>query len=364
MNKLLESYVIQESEDIYKAHWMLHRNGRLLIVVNNGIFQGVVSWKEIKKTYENPNLSLSEICNRESFFIYEDEDIYDRATVIMAHHYLSVGDIPIVSRGGALKGMISREQVFWKEFYEKGKLPRMNYAYCIYNAACEAKALGYEAISVIEFGVAGGNGLVNCEFHSREIERLLGVRIDIYGFDSAEGLPEENEGYKDMIHLWPNGSYKMERSKLESRLTKAKLVIGQIQETTKSFFDVCSPTPIGVMLIDVDRYSSTIPILEMVKGDDKNYLPRVQMYFDDIFSEYESQGESMAIREFNRNNSEHFYISPEGTLPREIMGYRANIKTLHRYKHKKYNDYVPIMNGWEFPRDNLELKLRDNQFGY
>jgi hypothetical protein len=35
-------------------------------------------------------------------------------------------------------------------------VPRAHYGYCIYHAALQALALGYPAISVLEFGVAAG----------------------------------------------------------------------------------------------------------------------------------------------------------------------------------------------------------------
>ena len=40
---------------------------------------------------------------------------------------------------------------------------RPQYAYCIIEAAKMAKDMGLEKFSIIEFGVAGGNGLVNIE---------------------------------------------------------------------------------------------------------------------------------------------------------------------------------------------------------
>ena len=42
---------------------------------------------------------------------------------------------------------------------------RPQYAYCIIEAAKMAKDMGLEKISIIEFGVAGGNGLINIEHH-------------------------------------------------------------------------------------------------------------------------------------------------------------------------------------------------------
>ena len=42
------------------------------------------------------------------------------------------------------------------------------YGYSIFQAAKMAKSLGYERISIIEFGVAEGKGLVNIERHIEE----------------------------------------------------------------------------------------------------------------------------------------------------------------------------------------------------
>ncbi|MDP1671954.1 MAG: hypothetical protein Q8L65_02425, partial [Burkholderiales bacterium] len=40
---------------------------------------------------------------------------------------------------------------------ELDAVQRPQYGFCMYNAAVLAKALGHRKISVIEFGVAGGN---------------------------------------------------------------------------------------------------------------------------------------------------------------------------------------------------------------
>ena len=53
----------------------------------------------------------------------------------------------------------------YEQRLEIGALDRMHYGYCVYNAAILAKKLGYQRISVLEFGVAGGKGLVNLEYH-------------------------------------------------------------------------------------------------------------------------------------------------------------------------------------------------------
>src|SRR5215831_11062434 len=65
-------------------------------------------------------------------------------------------------------------------------IERPAYYYCVYQGALLAKRLGHDSISVIEFGVAGGNGLLNLEMHAEKINEELGIKIEIYGFDTEE----------------------------------------------------------------------------------------------------------------------------------------------------------------------------------
>ena len=54
-------------------------------------------------------------------------------------------------------------------------LKRMQYAYICFNAAKLGKKLGYKKISVIEYGVAGGQGLLILEKYIKEIEKYFQV---------------------------------------------------------------------------------------------------------------------------------------------------------------------------------------------
>jgi hypothetical protein len=87
-------------------------------------------------------------------------------------------------------------------------LERPHYGYCVYNAALLARRLGHKRISILEFGVAGGDGLVSLESHAAEIARLFRVEIEIYGFDSGHGLPEPVD-YRDLPYHWKKGFYGM-----------------------------------------------------------------------------------------------------------------------------------------------------------
>jgi len=51
------------------------------------------------------------------------------------------------------------------------------YGWCLYNAAAEAKALGYKAVTAVEMGVAGGNGLVCLCKHRVEIQKSLALKL-------------------------------------------------------------------------------------------------------------------------------------------------------------------------------------------
>ena len=177
------------------------------------------------------------------------------------------------------------------------------YGYCVYYAAFFAKKLGFDKISVIEFGVAGGSGLLNLEYHAKQVEKEIGLKIEVYGFDNGEGLPEPLD-HRDYPYFWKKGDFKLDRLSLESKLQNAKLVIGDVKDTIPEFFDKYSPAPIAAMMMDLDFYSSTVEALKILEHEHEKYLPRIFCYFDDLFgTEFEVYnefaGEWLAIKEFN-----------------------------------------------------------------
>ena len=98
------------------------------------------------------------------------------------------------------------------------------YARGIYEAACLAQSLKEPAISVIEFGVAQGNGLVAMEKLASEIGKHLGVLIHTFGFDSGEGMPSSGD-YRDLPYVWQRGLYKMDVEALRARLATTRLIL-------------------------------------------------------------------------------------------------------------------------------------------
>jgi hypothetical protein len=144
--------------------------------------------------------------------------------------------------------------------------PRPHFAYGVYKAADQARALGISRISAIEFGCAGGNGLLALEAVADEVSSELGVEIDIYGFDMGEGLPRPLD-YRDLPYAWQAGQFKMDIPKLEARLQSAKLVIGNVDETVEPFRSREDLAPIGFISFDLDFYTSTEAALRIFEGD-------------------------------------------------------------------------------------------------
>lgn len=221
---------------------------------------------------------------------------------------------------------------YYKVLYEAVERPF--YAYCILNGLIQAKALGYKKASILEFGVAGGNGLVNIENHVLKLAPYFNIEVEIYGFDLAKGLPKPKD-YRDLTSLWKEGMYKMDIPKLTQRLQKTKLVLGNVKKTVKTF----KAAPIAAVLFDLDYYSSTINAFDIFK---KPHLPRVFCYFDNvwgndeihgneasIYNEY--TGEQLAIKEFNQKNKfkKLAKISNRNT-------YQNKLYIMHDFKHPKY----------------------------
>jgi hypothetical protein len=219
---------------------------------------------------------------------------------------------------------------------------RPHYGYCVFCAAKLASQLGFNRISVIEFGVAGGNGLVNLEYHAAEAKRHLDIDVEVYGFDSGVGLPKPID-YRDQPYHWQGGQFKMDQAKLCERLRFAKVIIGNIAETLSTFLDSHNPARIGAICIDLDYYSSTADAFRLFEKGRAAMMPRVYMYFDDVIGgegELHSSftGERLAISEFNKTHqsqkiSEAFHLRGE----QDYRGFwRENIFIYHDFLHEDY----------------------------
>jgi hypothetical protein len=228
---------------------------------------------------------------------------------------------------------------------QNGIVERPHYGYCLLNGARLAKKLGLKRISVLEFGVAGGRGLLNLEYHAREIAQELEIEIEIYGFDTGYGLPKPL-GYRDLPYHWKEGFFAMNMEKLQTRLTKAKLVLGEIEKTAQNFFTEYDPAPVAAIMHDFDFYSATAAALKMFEAPEKYFLPRVFCYFDDIvgsetelYNDY--TGERLAINEFNRTHDTKKLAVAYQFLAHSIrQTWHNQIFIYHDFGHSRYNDFV------------------------
>ena len=177
------------------------------------------------------------------------------------------------------------------------------YLWGVLEGASLAKALGYEHISVIEFGVAGGRGLLALEEISIQVEQLVGIRIDVYGFDTGVGLPAPAD-YRDLPYMWKGGFYPMDKEKLLPQLKRAHLKLGLIENTLKHFLE-SEFAPVAFISFDVDLYTSTRQALAVFDGTPNKVIPRVSCYFDDImgFGCNEYTGERLAIENLTGTTS-------------------------------------------------------------
>jgi hypothetical protein len=181
---------------------------------------------------------------------------------------------------------------------------RPNNAYAIMHCAEYARAVGIKTVSLLEFGVAAGAGLLNMAKIAANVSRETGVNFKLYGFDTGQGMPPPND-YRDHPDLYREADFPMEVEKLRGVLpSNVQLLIGNVSETVAGFLATLSnDEPIGYVVFDLDYYSSTVDALRVLKdADPKKYLPVTCAHMDDIHHERHNSwcGELLAIDEFNR----------------------------------------------------------------
>lgn len=223
---------------------------------------------------------------------------------------------------------------------------RPSYAFGIYRAATLARKLDFKSISVIEFGVAGGNGLLSMEHIAKNVRDYLDVNISVFGFDSGEGMPPPKD-YRDLPHIWQKGFYEMDVDRLKARLQHAKLILGDISDTIPDFLDKRDLAPIAFVAFDLDYYSSTKTAFNIFSGCPKTRLPRIYCYFDDIiiperacYNEF--VGELSAIREFNlANDSQKICKIPSLTWLRQHPAiWNEMMYVFHDFNHSLYTRLI------------------------
>ena len=82
------------------------------------------------------------------------------------------------------------------------------YVWGVIQGAALARVLNILHISVIEFGVAGGAGLLSLERTAELVEARTKVEIGVHGFDTGVGLPNPTD-YRDQPNMWFEGQLPM-----------------------------------------------------------------------------------------------------------------------------------------------------------
>jgi hypothetical protein len=233
---------------------------------------------------------------------------------------------------------------------EPGCARRADYTWGVLQGAYLGKALGVKRISAIEFGVAGGNGVLALEQIAEKVEQALGIGIDVYGFDTGGGLPKPLD-YRDCPNLWSSGYFAMDKEKLKARLKRAQLVLGLVEDTVPKFIE-SKPSPVAFVSFDLDYYSSTMQAFRLLEAEENFLLPRIHCYFDDItgFTYSDYTGERLAISEFNTAHPtrkispiyglKHFLPTPHADSWWPEMFFMAHI-----FDHKWYNKHDGLVKG-------------------
>ncbi len=163
---------------------------------------------------------------------------------------------------------------------------------------------GLRGITAIEFGVAGGKGLLEMQNYAGAIEPSTGVAVNVVGFDIGSGLPSFIGDYRDHPDQWKPGDYALSQADLTGKLvaTRSRLIIGNVKKTVPKFLKNEDIFPVGFISFDLDLYSSTRDALEILRSPKRKMLRQTPLYFDDLdlVSTHRWAGELLAIEEFNR----------------------------------------------------------------
>lgn len=227
---------------------------------------------------------------------------------------------------------------------DEDPLLQERYLWGVIQAAYLATSLGVERVSLLEFGVGRGDGLVLLERAARLVGRRLGVELDVAGFDIGTGVPEP-EDPRDVPNTFVPGLYRMDLDATRARLDRAQLVVGEIGVTVPRFLAE-DPAPVGFAAFDFGSYHGTLAALAVFDAPAELLLPRAFCYFANIlgFTFGNCVGERLAIADYNARSASR-QISPIFGLrhfaPRRFRNaaWPERYHMAHRLDHPSYGTH-------------------------
>ena len=194
----IQNYVMKGSTPAVYAYYFLKTAWVypiILVCDDNEALIGIVCTYDLDRLHYNFGVDLStksigEVCNRTfssirlASDIENDDFLYREARNIFSEK--GINTLPVVDGQNRPIRLFGRFQAFFREKWET--LNYFHYAKCIWDASRFAQIHGYTAISVIEFGVAGGRGLLLLELYAKEKARLRKIGTPIDDFDLLIGV--------------------------------------------------------------------------------------------------------------------------------------------------------------------------------
>ena len=124
---------------------------------------------------------------------------------------------------------------------------RQQYACPLLYAADSAKRCAIPRVTVLEFGVANGAGLMNMCRLAERTRQAVGIDFRVVGFDTGVGMPPAID-YRDLPDTYQLGDFPMmDAQRLRKSLPSiAELFIGDVKDTVPQFLaTVSADAPIG-----------------------------------------------------------------------------------------------------------------------
>ena len=217
---------------------------------------------------------------------------------------------------------------------------RPHYVWGVLQGAALGKVLGHTRVSVMEIGVAGGAGLLAMERAAELCEPLVGIGLDVYGFDTGMGLPKPQD-YRDMPYKWSEGYYPCDVAELRKRLRRAELRIGLLGQTMPAFVQ-SRPSPVAFIGFDTGMYTSTKDAMCLFDAEHDMLIPRLPCAFRSAIGKDVSEygAELLAISEFNAAHHTRKLSAIRGLLffiPPQFRWWWVDMMfSLHVFDHPLY----------------------------